>query len=392
MLRVALSVVLLVVPVALGCGETSSEDGPATVSPGAGTGGASGSGGATPLGSGGSGGGTSTGGGTVGAPQDGGGGGDAAASGGDAGTVVGPGSDGGSALDALVRLNHLQLAGTHNSYHQMPAVPFDPSHAYQHPTLTAQMEAGVRAFELDVHRSGQNVEVYHIVLIDELTSCRAFVDCLGEIRDYSDAHPAHVPIVVWIEVKDATGGETFVGNLGLIDRDIVDVLGARVLTPDELQGSHASPRAAVDADGWPALGDVRGRILFVLLNAADHGAEYSASFTEWAGRAMFVRAEPSQYADSWAVVTKIDDPADGTGIRAALDAGLLVASNTCGAGGTAAECTAEREAGFANGSTTLHDDFVAAGGAQAAFAFPEGTIARCNPITSSADCESALLE
>ena len=59
-----------------------------------------------------------------------------------------------------LRLNQIQVIGSHNSYHFAP--PADSSHPeedqstrpdawnYTHPPLAAQLERGVRQFELDV--------------------------------------------------------------------------------------------------------------------------------------------------------------------------------------------------------------------------------------------------
>ena len=58
-------------------------------------------------------------------------------------------------LDAL-RLNQLQLRGTHNSYHQRPALVLHATHDYQQPSLTDQLTIhGIRQFELDVHLSAE---------------------------------------------------------------------------------------------------------------------------------------------------------------------------------------------------------------------------------------------
>jgi len=297
-------------------------------------------------------------------------------------------------LDGVLRLDHVQLRGTHNSYHQLPATVWDPSHEYSHAPLQIQLEAqGVRAFELDVHKNeAGEIEVYHISGIDPDSSCLAFVDCLGALRSWSTAHPDHVPLVVWIEVKDATGGSPLM-DTSPVDAAIRQVFDAgELLTPDDLAAGHSSPRARVEAEGWPTLGEVRGKVLFVLLNA-DRAEGYTDGFVGLAGKPMFAAAPVERHADGWAVVTKINDPTRATEIRAALDAQMLVASNTCGAGTADAECQAKLDAALDNGPHTLHDDFPArVDGRAYVLDFPEGTPARCNPVTAPAECTAEAIE
>lgn len=297
-------------------------------------------------------------------------------------------------LDGVLRLDHVQLRGTHNSYHQQSAAVLDPTYAYSQAPLETQLEAqGVRAFELDVHKNPEGaIEVYHLSDFDPGTSCLAFVDCLGALRSWSHAHPDHVPLVVWIEVKD-TGGGSILLDLAPVDAAIREVFDAsELLTPDDLAAGHDSPRARVEAEGWPTLGEVRGKLLFVLLNA-DRAELYTDGFVGLAGKPMFAAAPVDRYADGWAVVTKVNDPTLATEIRAALDAHMLVASNTCGAGTADAECQAALDAALDNGPHTLHDDFPAkVDGHEYFLEFPDSTVARCNPITAPAECTPEAIE
>src|SRR5690606_27942946 len=142
--------------------------------------------------------------------------------------------------------------------HQAPETAFDPSHEYTHAPLDEQLEVqGVRQFELDVHRSagdGSVLEVYHINLVDPESSCATFVDCLTTVKGWSDEHPAHLPIFIWVEMKDDTGGADFTDYM-MLDDEVRSVFEpAQLLTPDDVQGTYASLRERVDAEGWPTLG------------------------------------------------------------------------------------------------------------------------------------------
>lgn len=307
--------------------------------------------------------------------------------------------DGGSTetgpdLEELLTLDHVQVKATHNSYHQAPLVPLHPSHAYTHPPLDVQLEDyGVRAFELDLHRDGETLEVYHISTIDSATSCDTLVDCLSTIKTWSNAHVDHLPIMVWFEIKDSTGGAP-IDNLLIVDQTILDVFpAARVLTPDQVQGGHESLRAAIEADGWPTLAELRGKIMFMVLNS-DHPAvaDYTYDHTSLLGRMMFVDTDPADFDAPYAAVAKINDPASPD-IAAAHAAGILVASNICAADQDDADCFAELEAGKQNGVHNLKDDrLTPKDGGDYFLDLPDGNPARCNQVTAPPECTSVALE
>jgi hypothetical protein len=167
----------------------------------------------------------------------------------------------------------------------------------------------------------------------------------------------------------------------------------RLFTPDDLQGSHASPRARLDAEGWPTLREVRGRVFFVLLDTARSG-EYTRGYTSLAGRAMFPRAGSDRWADPWAVVAKVNDPTADADLAAAHAANLLVASNTCGGGESDTACAFAWAAGLRNGVHHLMDDFPAlvAGRAYWADLGVGSAPARCNPVTAPPACDDEALE
>lgn len=297
-------------------------------------------------------------------------------------------------LDHQLRLNQVQLKATHNSYHQRPALIFAPSHDYSQPSLETQLDyLGVRGFELDVHAgdSGE-IEVYHFGPIDTRSSCRTLASCLTTIRRWSDRHRQHVPIVIWIEVKNVGFGE-HLEDLASIDTTIRQVFDEeRLITPDAVQASYSSPRARVRAEGWPTLAETRGRLLFVLLNRG-LSERYTGGYRSLAGRAMFAVAAPDQYEQPWALVTKFDDPRETAAIQRAVRAGLLVATNTCGAGQDDEECDGRLAAALANGPQTLHDDFPESVRTRRYWLdVPDATPARCNPITAPPGCTSSALE
>lgn len=293
-------------------------------------------------------------------------------------------------------LDHAQVKGTHNSYHLEPALPFDASHEYSHAPLAVQLgEQGVRAFELDVHEGLDGFEVYHITVIDPEATCDSLPGCLGEIHTWSEQHPQHLPIVVWIEIKDSTGGLPIdAADLDMLDDAIRAALPeGELFAPDDLQGAFPSVRAALEAEGWPTIESLRGRVLVVLLNVDDgHAEDYTAGYTSLSGRAMFARATPSQFALPWAAIAKLGiyDDAD---IAAAHAGRMLIATNVCSSGDDDGECEDRLAAAEAAGIHMLKDDFPAkVDDMQYFLDLPDGSPARCNPVTAPPTCTSAALE
>lgn len=160
-------------------------------------------------------------------------------------------------MDTELRVTDLQVGGTHNSYHVEPPDPIDDSHRYTHAPLDVQLaEQGIRAFELDIHQEEEDgpLGVYHIKInqarIDAETTCKLFTDCLMDIRTWADVNRGHLPILIWVEVKDDVGGLAFL-DLDDFEEEILSVIPRdRLFTPDDLRADHGSLRAAIEADGW----------------------------------------------------------------------------------------------------------------------------------------------
>ncbi len=102
-----------------------------------------------------------------------------------------------------LRLNHIQMEGTHNSYHIEPCFSPTREYLYTHEPLNVQAaQLGVRQFEIDVWwdvRDG--LRVYHNQY-DSGTTCPTFQDCLETLLGWSQANDQHHPLMIWIEPKD----------------------------------------------------------------------------------------------------------------------------------------------------------------------------------------------
>lgn len=297
--------------------------------------------------------------------------------------------DYGYPLDDVLRVNHIQAKGTHNSYHVAPTAPVDESHRYTMPTLAEQLgRYGIRQLELDLHRiAGEGYTVFHLRVLDERTTCRAFADCLAEIKGWSDANPGHHLLFVWIEIKGLLDAER-IEDWKAFDAAIRSVWPPeRLLTPDDLRGGHPSIPTALRESGWPTLGETRDKAMFMLNNTDRVRHEYSRGGTSLAGRVMFVRGEPSSpVAALWKHGTAAEQ-------RGALEHNLLVGDNAGTAGTGDAEAEAAVEAAWQRGVHFLASDYPRpVTDRDFVLELPGGTPSRCNPGTAPADCTSDAIE
>ncbi|HZR83887.1 MAG TPA: phosphatidylinositol-specific phospholipase C1-like protein [Candidatus Binatia bacterium] len=344
----------------------------------------------------------------------------------------------------MLRLNHVQVLGTHNSYHVQgkPAVfaalqAFDAGLAatleYTHRPLVEQFEQlGVRQIEIDVFADPEGgryadpagarlvgqpeprlpeleqpgLKVLHVQDIDYRTRCLTFVACLEELRDWSDGHPGHVPIMVEVEAKDDEIPDPLdlgfvvpirfdAAQLDEIDREIRATLPPdKLITPDDVRGTHATLEEAITTDGWPTLGETRGRILFTLDNEDDKKTSYLAGHPSLAGRVLFVSARPGSPE---AAFVKLNDPIDdGELIHQVVAAGYIVRTRADGDTVQARSGdVSQREAALASGAQFVSTDYPEPDprfGTGYFVAIPGGTPARCNPVSAPADCTSLDVE
>ena len=106
-------------------------------------------------------------------------------------------------LDNVLRVNDVQVLGTHNSYHVRPERTMAPDDAsnYAHPPLDQQLESGIRSVEIDV-QNGPGFPVYHSIIVDQSSNCPTLAACLGTVAQWSSANPGHVPITIFVELKE----------------------------------------------------------------------------------------------------------------------------------------------------------------------------------------------
>ena len=303
--------------------------------------------------------------------------------------------------DDVLRLNHLQMKATHNSYHIRPPDPIS-DWDYNHPRLTVQLEEqGVRGFELDIHYKPDEdrFAVYHLPGGDDKTTCYWLEDCLQELLEWSNTHRGHHPLMVLIEPKDDVETVTTrtTGHFDRLDKIILSVWPKeRILRPDDVKRDRPTLAAGVRELGWPTLGELRGGILFIILDNdrrkdSPH-YEYTHGLRDVDGRVAFIASEP---ADAYAAVMLWDNPlSEAEPIRQAVAGGFLVRtwSDDAIVAGKATS-SARLQAALTSGAHMISTDYPVAGVIDGYFQdLTGGTPSRCNPQTAPAACTSKDIE
>jgi hypothetical protein len=351
-----------------------------------------------------------------------------------------------SSADGQIHLNQIQVIGTHNSYHSGIA----PNEAklwaqrnpkllaaldYHHAPLADQLSAGVRQIELDVFYDPQGglyanpvgprlvqeaglpadppfdpqgtmkqpgFKVMHVQDVDYRSTCQTFVACLQVVRDWSHAHPAHVPIFILVETKEDTPQR---GSLPLtvarhftpaafdaLDAEIRSMFPpAELITPDLVRGSHQTLNEAVREGGWPTLAQSRGKIGF-LMDQKKVGPMYLQGHPSLRGRVIFTNADPG--APDAAFVEENDGTA--AEISALVKQGYLIRTRADADTKEArANDTARREAALSSGAQLVSTDYPASEPASwngYKVELPNNVAARCNPVLKVPACVDAQLE
>ncbi len=294
-------------------------------------------------------------------------------------------------LDDVLRVNHLQAVGTHNSYHVQPASDAVPDWNYTHAPLDEQLDIGVRQFELDIYRNGLSFDVFHAPLVDDVSTCPELGGCLGTLKAWSDTHPAHHPLLVMIEPKDAFPEDDPADFYDLLEGEILAVWPRdRIVAPGDVQGDAESVAAGV-AEGWPTLGETRGAAIFTLLDGNRHQEWYTHGRTSLDGRLMFANASPD---DPFAGVILMDGPVGNEdAIADVVSRGIVVRTRAdAGPDDRDPDDRTRRDAALASGAHAMSTDFPEPSADGYSFSIPDGTPSRCNPVTAPPECTSEAIE
>ena len=354
----------------------------------------------------------------------------------------GAGGTGGDGRGPKVTINQIQVLASHNSYHVEPEPALltalrsalgaaTDGFEYTHRPLADELDAGVRQVELDVFvddptggryahpklvpllgldpvdpaLAGPGLKVLHVQEVDYRSTCPTFVDCLGDIRDWSHDHPGHLPITIQIEAKDDVipdpAGLGFVQPLPWTAQGFSDLEAAihsvfgddGIISPEDVKGRSRSLARAVRKGRWPTLDEARGQVMFVLDDKGAKRDAYRAQVPDVDDRLIFVDVPPS---DPDAAVMIVNDPiGDGARIRDLVAQGFIVRTR---ADADTVEArsgdTSRRDAAFASGAQYVSTDYVFPDdhfGTGYVVDLPGTGAARCNPVNAPKRCLKADL-
>jgi hypothetical protein len=348
--------------------------------------------------------------------------------------------------ESSVKLNQIQVIGTHNSYHSGIAPNeiklWQTKYAeafkgldYQHQPLPQQFDSGVRQIELDVyadtkgglyaHPSGPKMvaaanlppdpnfdpngimnkpgfKVMHVQDVDYRSTCQPFTGCLQQIKEWSQAHPNHIPIFILVETKQGKPR----GNLHLTEPEpftsaTFDALDAEIrsvfqpeelITPDDVRGHYETLNQAIIANNWPTLGSARGKVVFLMDQHAVTPV-YLEGHPSLRGRVIFTNSDPGQ--PDAAFIERNGGPA--ADISALVHQGYLIRARTDSDTKEArTNDTSVRDAMLASGAQLLSTDYPVNEPARWPGHFvvtlPDNAVARCNPINAPTTCTAEALK
>jgi hypothetical protein len=296
-------------------------------------------------------------------------------------------------LDGVLRVNHIQAKASHNSYHVQES-PDITAIAFSHAALDVQLaEQGVRGFELDTRWdvATEQIVVYHLPIIDDVSNCALFFDCLTALKTWSDKNPAHHPLFVQVEPKDGIPVADAEQYLAAFEAEILAVWPReRILAPDDVKGDAVTLRDAIVTNGWPTLGEARGKILLFIDEGGDFREAYTRGQQNVDGRLMFADSEPGQGYES---VHVLNDPGSAE-VAAAVAEGFIVRTRADSDNEEPlANDTSRREAALASGAQIVSTDYPAkVDGIEYVVELPGGVPSRCNPLSAPAECIAEAIE
>jgi Phosphoinositide phospholipase C, Ca2+-dependent len=346
--------------------------------------------------------------------------------------------------DDSIRMNQIQMIGSHNSYHagiasseaklmQEKNPQVYAALDYRHKPLTDQLNSGVRQIELDIFADTKGglyadplgpklvakaglpadpdfdprhlmqkpgFKVMHVQDFDYRSNCQPFTACLAEVRTWSKAHPHHLPIYILVETKQealnlnfpTTQPEIFTPAIfDDLDREIQSVFAAdEMITPDQVRGSHATLEEAILSSGWPTLAEARGKVVF-LMDQKGMGPLYVKDHPSLKGRVLFTNASAGD--PDAAFIEQNDGSVDE--INALVRKGYLIRTMTdAGVEQVRSNNATRRDALLPSGAQMLSTDHPASEPAASGFVveLPNHLIARCNPVLQPKGCVDEQLE
>ena len=355
---------------------------------------------------------------------------------------IAPGVGGGDhGRGPKVAINQIQVLASHNSYHVEPEPELlaalrsflgagADGFEYTHRPLAEELDAGVRQVELDVFvddpaggryaqprlvpllgldpvdpaLAGPGLKVLHVQEVDYRSTCPTFVECLTDLRAWSEDHPGHLPITIQIEAKDGVIPDPGIGfvqplpwtaaDSATLEAEIRSVFGEDdIISPGDVKERSHSLADAVRKGRWPTLREAGDQVMFMLDDKGAKRDAYRAQVPDVDDRLIFVDVPPT---DPDAAVMVVNDPiGDADRIRELVDDGFIV--RTRADADTVQARTGDttmRDAAFASGAQYVSTDYVFPDdrfGTGYVVDLPGEGAARCNPVNAPKHCAKADL-
>ncbi|QEH33832.1 hypothetical protein OJF2_23620 [Aquisphaera giovannonii] len=335
-----------------------------------------------------------------------------------------------------LRWNQIQVIGSHNSYHIAPSPPVRALIAtagerqaqgldYSHPPLDRQFsDRGIRQIELDLFRdpdggryamprarkllqaSGRDagpdpnakgelsrpgLKILHVPDVDYLSTAPELVTALKQVRDWSAAHPRHVPIFILLELKGSPDSKLTTQPLPFdrkaleaMEAEILSVFDRRqILTPADVRGDLPTLAEALRNRGWPALDDVRGKVAFALDNEDEVRDTYLSIHPRLDGQLLFASVPEDHPQAGWFKIN--DSIKDYDRIRRLVAAGFLVRTRADADTREArTNDPSRREKALTSGAQFVSTDYPVPDERLSTYCvqFPGHAVARPNPVSA----------
>ncbi|KAF7194223.1 hypothetical protein HII31_04460 [Pseudocercospora fuligena] len=354
-----------------------------------------------------------------------------------------------------LRLNHIQVIGTHNSYHREISrgerkvfeqyVPSPDNYYCSHSKWADQLDhQQVRSFEIDLHSDTKGglyshpliwklsnltnettqpwhdenmnkpgLKVFHITDVDTNSICHTFIECLQQLKKWSDSHPNHLPLTFDLELKNDAmacplGGvcaeEATKWNLERIlnvDEEIRKIMPReKLLIPDDVRKLGLTLEESILKHGWPSLQKSRGKFMFYFDNdptnqTGDIRTLYRSNGHEsLQNRTVFTNAVEGE-ADC--AFIKYNDP-EVKEIQRLVKKGYFVRTRADEPITTILERNVtRRDMALKSGGQVVSTDFPAYGMSTRwdrdyAVQWEDGLVARCNPVTAPKWCKDQMVQ